>query len=50
MTLSGVITVVLLVLKVLNIINISWWIVFAPIAIVMLIKILFFAAIHIFLK
>lgn len=50
MTLSGVITVVLLVLKVLSIINISWWIVFAPVVIVMLIKILFFAAIHIFLK
>jgi hypothetical protein len=50
MTLSGVITVVLLVLKVLNIINISWWIVFAPVIIVMLIKILFFVTIHIFLK
>lgn len=50
MTLSGVITVVLLVLKVLSIINISWWIVFAPVVIVMLIKILFFVAIHVFLK
>jgi hypothetical protein len=50
MTLSGVITVVLLVLKVLNIINISWWIVFAPVVIVALIQIIIFVVLHLILK